>query len=432
MSNMNAELIDISQCKKHLDIEIPQEVCDVEITNIAREFAKKARVPGFRPGKAPLQVVKTRYRDEIVSEMMQHLLPKYFSDAVEGRDLDVVHAPQYEKVDYAMGQPLKFKAVFEVYPKLNISNYTGIPAEEISTAVEDAEIEDSIRKLQEDAAELVTVEEDRPVREGDFAEISYQGTIENSDEPPIVGDKAIAEVGGRTTVRQFSENLVGAKAGEEKIFEVEYPHDYPQKMLSGKTVHYKVKVETVKEKKLPELNDEFAQRLGEYQTLDALRAKIRQDIEAHKKEHAQEQLRDKLLEWLENNNEFEIPQSLVERQMEIRIQRLIRDLTRQGINPQRLDVDWSKVRDDQHKQAVRDVKGSLLLDYISDKEKIAVSDAEIDAEIQKVAAETKRPAEKVKEVLNRESGMERLRGQIRNRKTLDFLQERANIQPPAK
>jgi trigger factor len=210
---------------------------------------------------------------------------------------------------------------------------------------------------------------------------------------------------------------------------VEYPPNYPQKTLAGKTTQYKVKVETIKEKKLPELNDELAQSLGQYKSLDELKSKIREDLEKHKKERAEEQLRDRLLEWLETHNEFEIPQSLVERQIEIRLQRLIRDLARQGINPQRLDVDWSKIREDQHHQAIRDVKGSLLLDYIADKESIQVTDDEIEAEIDRIASETNRPAEKVKEVLGRESGMERLKGQIRSKKTLDFLQERANIQP---
>jgi trigger factor len=426
---MNAELTDISECRKHLDIEIPQEVCDTEITNIAKEFARKAKVPGFRPGKAPVQVVKTRYRDEIISEMMNHLLPKYFSDAVAGRQLDVVHAPHYEKVDYSLGQPLKFKAVFEVYPTLNVSNYNGIPAQEISTVIADSEIEESLKKLQEESAELAPVEGDRPIQPGDFAEISYEGRVEDSDEPPIIGEKAVVEVGGRTTVKEFSDNLLGAKTGEEKHFAVEYPPNYPQKTLAGKTTQYKVKVETIKEKKLPELNDELAQSLGQYKSLDELKSKIREDLEKHKKERAEEQLRDRLLEWLETHNEFEIPQSLVERQIEIRLQRLIRDLARQGINPQRLDVDWSKIREDQHHQAIRDVKGSLLLDYIADKESIQVTDDEIEAEIDRIASETNRPGEKVKEVLGRESGMERLKGQIRSKKTLDFLQERANIQP---
>ena len=425
---MKAELIDVSDCKKNLDIEIPQEVVDAEITHIAQDFAKKARVPGFRPGKAPAGVVKTRYHDEIVSEMMHRLLPKYFGDAIDERKLEIVRAPHFESVDYASGKPLRFKAVFEVYPILNISNYTEVPVEQVSTAVDESEVDESLKRLQEDMAELAPVIEDRPVQEGDFAEISFAGMIQGEDQP-ITAEKAVAEVGGKTTLKEFTDNLLGMKVGEEKAFSVSYRPDYPEKRLAGKTAEYKVKVETVKRKDVPEVNDEFAQRFGDHKTVDDLRKKIREDIGKHKSEGAQEQMREKLLKWLEDNNEFEIPESLVERQLQVRVQRLMRDLSRQGINPQRLDVDWSKIREDQQKQAIRDVKGSLILDYISLKENIRVTDEEIEAEIAKIAAETQRPKEKVREVLGKDSGLDRLGEQVRNKKTLDFLQERARIQP---
>ena len=426
---MKAELTDLSACKKSLDIEIPQEVIDKEITQIAHEFARQARVPGFRPGKAPITVVKTRYREEILSEMMKHLMPKYVGNAIEERSLEIVQSPRFESVDYAPGQPLRFKAVFEVYPAIDITNYEGIPARAVSAKVEDSEVEASLKKLQEDMAELIPVEEERPIKEGDFAEISFNGIIEGSDEPPVLGQKAVAEIGGRTTLREFSENLVGAKAGEDKTFAVQYRPDYPETKLAGKTVQYKVAVEAIKRKEVPELDDEFAQRLGDYKTIDDVKANILKNLEKRKHENAQEELREKLLEWLENNNDFELPESLVERQLQIRGQRLIRDLSRQGIHPERLDLDWSKIREDQHKQAIRDVKGSLILEHISDKENIIVTDEEVDAEIEKIAAETDRPTEKVREVLSRDSGLERLRGQIRNKKTLDLLQEKARIEP---
>ena len=424
---MKAELTDVSECKKNLDIEIPQDVVDHEITHIAQDFARKARVPGFRPGKAPIGVVKTRFRDEIITEMMQHLMPKYFGDAIDEKKLDIVQAPRFESVDYNSGSPLRFKAVFEVYPKLSITNYEGIPVQEVSSKVEESEVEASLKKLQEEMAELVPVEESRAIKDGDFAEISYSGAIEGSDEPPITGDKAVAEIGGRTTVKEFSENLIGATQNEEKTFKVVYRPDYPEKRFAGKTVEYKVKVDGIKVKEVPEINDELAQRFGDYKTLDELKAKIQEDLEKHKREHAQEQMREKMLEWLEDNNEFEIPESLVERQLQIRVQRLLRDLARQGINPQRLDVDWGKIREDQQQQAIRDVKGSLILDHISEKEHIRVEDEELEAEVDKIAAETNRPKERVKEVLSRESGLERLRGQIRNKKTLDVLEAKSRV-----
>jgi trigger factor len=203
--SMKAQLIDVSACKKNLDIEIPKEAVDEEIAHIAQEFARRARVPGFRPGKAPVTVIKSRYKEEIISEMMQHMLPKYFGQAVGTRKLDIVDAPQFEGIDYSTGQPLRFKAVFEVYPRLDITNYRGIPIEEVSSAVEETEVDASLKKLQDDMAELAPVEGDRPIKEGDFAEISFTGQIVGSDQPPVKAEKAVCEIGGRTTVKEFTE-----------------------------------------------------------------------------------------------------------------------------------------------------------------------------------------------------------------------------------
>ena len=425
---MKAELIDVSPTRKNLDIEIPQDAVDHEIHHIAQEFAKKARVPGFRPGRAPINVVRTRYREEIVSEMMQHLLPKYFGDAVEERKLDVVmNTPNFEKIDYENGQTLKFTATFEVYPDLNVSNYVGVPVEEVPASVTDEEVDNGLKVLQEEMSEMVPVDDERPIQENDFAEISFTGVVEGEAETPIAGNNVMCEIGGKTTLKEFTENLTGGKVGEEKQFPVSYRADYPEPRLAGKTVHYNLKVESLKEKKLPPLNDDFAQGYGDYKTLDELKTKVRGDIEKHKKDHAAEAMREKILEWLEDNNDFEVPSALVERQLESRLQRMLRDLARRGINPQRLDVDWGKIRTEQQGMSVRDVKGSLILDYVADKEGINVEDSEIDAEVEMIANETQRPKEKVREILSRENGLQRLTGQLRNRKTMNFLQEKAQM-----
>ena len=425
---MKAELTDISACKKSFDIEIPEDVVTKEISHISQHLMQRAKVPGFRPGKAPVSVIKTRYRDEIVSEMLQHLLPKYFLEAVKERDLDIVDEPQYESVDYDNGKPVRFKALFEVYPELNLTNYTGIPAESVSYDVQESDVEATLKKLQDDMSELSPLDEERPVKEGDFVEISFTGTV-TGEEEPMFSEKATVEVGGPSTLKEFTENLTGATLNEERTFSVTYRDDYPEKRLAAKALQYKVKIEALKEKKVPELNDEFAQGLGQYATFPELRAKVREDLEKHKREHANEELREKLLRWLEENNEFEVPETLVERQIQIRMQRLLRDLSRQGINPQRLDVDWAKIGADQRQQAIRDVKGSLILSYVAHKEKIDVTDDDVEAEIDRIATEMNNPRQRVKEVLSKDSGMARLRSQIQNKKTLDFLRQHAVIQP---
>jgi trigger factor len=275
------------------------------------------------------------------------------------------------------------------------------------------------------------VAEARPTKESDFVEISFHGITHGADgteEEPISADKAVVEIGGASTLKEFTENLLGAKQNDEKKFSVTYDPNYPEKRLAGKTVEYAVKIEALKEKKIPELNDEFAQSIGEYKTFEELRSKIRADMEKHKREHATEELREKLLLWLEDNNTFEVPNALVDRQIQTRMQRMVRELSRQGVNPQRLDVDWGKIREDQRQQSIRDVRGTLILQYVAEKEKIEVTDEEVDLEIERIANEANKPVEKIREVLGRESGLARLRDQITNKKTLDFLQERARIQ----
>ena len=428
---MKAELTDISTVKKSLDIEIPQEVVDGEVTSIAQQFRRRARVPGFRPGKAPLSIVKNRYRDDILSEVFQSLLPKYFSDAARDQDLDIVHEPSYEDVDYDNGEPLRFKAVFEVYPQLDVKNHTGIPVEEIPTEVSDAEIDEALERMLEEHAEMTPVEEDREIRTGDFVEIAFTGSTEDAgeDAPDLSAEKALCEIGGETTLAEFTENLTGLKAGEEKAFDVTYKDDHPDKNLAGKKANFSVQVESIKEKHRPALDDDFAQSLGDFDKFDDLRANVRENLEQHRRHHADEQTHEAILRWLEDNNEFEVPDSLVENQLQIRLQRLMRDLSQQGVNPQRLDVDWGKIRADQYEQAVRDVRGSLILEHLAKRKNIEVEEEEIEREIEAIAAQMGRPKENVREILTKNEGLDRIKGQIRNKKVLGMVQEQAKFVP---
>ncbi len=426
---MKAELTDISPVKKRFEIEIPDDVVSGEVTTIAREFAKRARVPGFRPGRAPLGVVKNRYREDIQSELYQHLLPKYFAEAVKDRDLDLVDSPVFEEVNYLSGQPLRFKAVFEIYPTLDITNHDKIPIEEIPTEVTDEEIDQALERMREEQAEMTPVEEDRGAEAGDFVEISFTGTIEGEDTDPLTGENVLCEVGGETTVKEFTEHLMGGRPGEEKDFEVQYKEEHPDPKLSGKTIHYAIRLGSLKQKSRPPLDDDFAQSLGEYETLDDLKAKIRENIGKHKENGANEQAQDALLRWLEENNEFEVPERLIEQQAEIRLQRLVRDLAGRGIKPERLDVDWGKIREDQYAQAVRDVRGSLILDHLADREGVDATEEEISQEIGLVASGMNNTPDQVREALIKNNGLGRLTGQIRNRKVLEILQERAEIVP---
>ncbi len=427
---MKAELTDISPVKKRFDVEIPAAVVTAEIDTVARKLSKKARVPGFRPGKAPLGVIKTRYRDDIVSEMYQHLLPHYFDDAVKEKNLKVVDSPDFEEVDYEQGGPLRFKAVFEIYPTLNITNHTEIPIEEVPTEVTEAEVDETLARMVEERAEMTPVEEDRAAVEGDFVEISFTGTLEgDANDDALSAEKALCEIGGKATIDEFSENLTGARAGEDLSFTVKYRDDHTEARLAGKSAEYTVRVESIKEKLRPELDDEFAQGLGDYPTLADLRAELRKNLQEHKQSRAEDQTRDALVRWLEDNNQFDVPDALVEHQVQVRLQRLMRDLSRQGVNPKQMDLDWGKVRDEQYEQAVRDVRGSLILDHLAEEENVEVSDAEVDQEIEAMATQMQQSTHSVREALNGNNGIEKIKGQISNNKILKILKDRARVVP---
>jgi trigger factor len=440
------ELNDISDVRKSIEVEVPADVVSAEITAIAREFARRARIPGFRPGKAPLGLIKTHYRDDILSEAYQHLLPRYFSDAAREKELDLVDSPIFEKVDYTSGEPLRFTAVFEVYPEVNVENYTGIPVEDIQSTIDDNEVDKYLESLREERAEMVPVDDERPVAAGDFAEISFTGSFDGPASPAedaaegpdaeapappegFIREKALCEIGGENTVREFTENLTGAAPGEERTFVVAYRDDHPDQRLAGRSVRYAVEVEGIKKKVVPDLDDEFAASLGKYKTVADLRAEIAENMAKHRKQHADQQIRDSLLRWLEDHNAFEVPETLVERQLEVRLNRLVRNLAQQGMNPERLDIDWARIRSEQYDQAIRDVRGMLILDHIAEREDVSVADSEIDHEITSMAEEMKQPEAAVRETLRKNEAIGRMRDQIRHRKVMGMLQAQARMVP---
>jgi trigger factor len=286
--------------------------------------------------------------------------------------------------------------------------------------------------LLEEHSEMRPVAEDRPVEAGDFVKITFTGTLGGGDGEEgetLTGEKALCEIGGETTVAEFTENLTGARAGEDRAFEVRYRDDHPDKRLAGKAVSYQVHLESLKRKHRPEPDDEFAGSIGDYKTIADLRTAVRNDLERHKKDHAKQRTRDSLLGWLGAHNEFEVPEVLVEHQLEARLQNLMQDLYRRGVDPRGLSVDWGRIRQDQYENAVRDVRGSLILDHLAEKENISVTDAELDERISQMAADMNQPEARVREVLARDDGAERIRRQIRNDRLFGFLEEQASIRP---
>ncbi len=415
-------------CERELAIEIPADVVQQETDATVKEFLKHARLPGFRRGKVPASVIKSRFADDIRSEVVDKLVPRYFRQEVEKQGLLVVSQPKVTDLHLHEGEPLRFKATFEVLPPIEISGYKEVRAEKPEITVTDDEVEGTLKQLQEQHASYSAVE-GRPIQDGDFAQVSFQSRAKEGDaaQPPVSLDDIMVQVGGENTVKEFTENLRGANVGDEKTFDVTYGDDFQDERLRGKTMTYTVQVKAIKKKDVPELNDEFVKELGgDFKDLADLRQKIRENMEAEKKHHAEHEAKDKLVDELVRRNEFPVPEALVERQIDLRLERGLRALASQGMKAEDMKkMDFARLRAGQRESALKEVKASLILDRIADAEKIEVSEEEIEKEIDALAEQTKQTPDAIRARLTRDGALDRIRDRIRSEKTLEFLYSRS-------
>ena len=421
--------------RREIQVEIPADAVSRETEKIIQKMQKVARLPGFRSGKVPSTVIKQRFAEEIKSEVVESLIPRYFQQEAEKQKLVPVSQPRVTDLHIADGEPLRFKASFEVLPEIEVSGYHELTVEKPDTAVTDQEVEEQLGRLREQQATYTAIEE-RAIENGDYAQVSLEGipkpgpasTDASADEAPkpVKVDDVMVEVGGANTVREFTENLRGTRPGEQRSFEVSYPADFSDQRLAGKNFEYTVALKAIKQKHLPELNDDFAKELGgEINSLDELKQKIREGME-HEKQHAAEREgKEKILDELVKRHDFPVPEALVDRQIDVRLERGLRALAAQGMrNEDMKKMDFNRLRAGQKEAAEREVKASLLLDKIADAEHIEVSDEEIDHEVQALATQTRQSPDAVRARLTREGALDRIRNRLRNDKALDYLYRR--------
>jgi trigger factor len=409
--------------KRELEIEIPVEDISRETDTLIQKYQKVARIPGFRSGHAPASIIRQRFAQDIQNDVMDALVPKYFRKETERLGLIPVSQPRVTDLHAHQGEPVRFKASFEVMPEIKVEGYKELRAEHPEISVTDQEVEDALKALQEQKATFSPVE-GRSIADGDYAQASLDG-VPKPDEPgmkPVHMDEVLVEIGGKNTMPEFTENLRGANAGDERSFDVRYPEDFSDERLRSKTFAYKVKIIAIKQKSLPELNDDLAKELGEFKTLDEVRQKIREGMEQDRLREAEREAKDKLLGELVRRNEFEIPEALVDRQIDVRLDRGLRALASQGMRSEDMKkLDFARLRAGQRDQALQEVKASLLLEKIADEESIAVGDEEIDREIEALAKQTNQAPDAIRARLTRDGALDRIRNRIRNEKALDFL-----------
>ena len=431
-------------CTRELVIDVPADEVAAAWRKVAANYRKYAKIPGFRAGKVPESVVRRRFAAEIRKEVIDTLLPERFNKAVSEQNLRPVGQPKVTELTLEDESPLHAKAIFEILPAFSIDGYKDVKVDKPSVEITEEEFQHELAHLRDSRATIEPVEEDRALQDGDWAEISYKGQIqpdssatpsaaapEGDAEPqpveaqPISGENTLVEIGGKDTVEAFSNSLRGVKPGQELKVEVIYPPDYSETKLAGKTVAYEVEVKAIKKRILPELNDDFAKELGHYEDYAALETSVREYIASRKRRSVESETKDRLFASMTERFTFPVPESLVQDQIDTRLERGLRALAAQGMQPEQMrKLDFTRLRAAQRDSALAEVKTNILLDRIAGEENITVDDEELDRELQIVSLQSREPLDALKVRLTKDGGLDRIREQLRRDKTASVLYER--------
>lgn len=414
----------IDGCKHELEIFVPDEDIARETDRVVSEIQKKVKLPGFRPGKAPASIIRTRFANEVRQDVLESLIPKFFNKRVEEEELRVVGTPSVKDVHFASGEPLRFKAEFEVAPEIELKTYRGLQVHYHEPEVSDEEVAKRLEDLREQKAQYVNIDP-RPAEENDYAVVSLDSLSGTTE--PITDQEMTMRIGDPDKLPAFSEALLGMSPEEVKEFEVTYPEDYGQDSLSGKTVRFRMKLKMLRTKELPDLNDEFAKDLGDFETLDQLRDALRKSIFHEKENAAQQVAKEEAVTKLVEAHEFPVPEAYIERQLEAEAENQVRRAGGKAVDIKRLKeaVDWKKFSDALRPSALREVKASLLLEKVADAESIHPTNDEVDREVQRIARQEREPVAAVRKKLQKAGILDRIAHQIRVNKTLNFLFEHA-------
>jgi len=423
---------------RSIEVEAPAGDVDKAFRNVTRRYAKIARIPGFRAGKVPESLIKSRFAKEVRQEVLESLLADKFRHALEEQKLNPVSQPQVSELQLVEGQPLKFKATFEVLPEINVEGYNSISVQKPDATLTDEEYQAELDAVLDHHATVEPVEEDRPLADGDSAEISFKGNVQDlaqtvteegvenkTQQPELTGEDALIEIGGKHTVQAFTDALRGAKVGQELTFEASYPSEFGDARLAGKTVNYDVTVKAIKKKVYPERDEEFAKQLGNYESWSDFETKLREHVASRKKNSLESQARDKMLDELIGKYQFPVPETFVQQQIDARLERGLRALAQQGMTPEAMrQLDFGRLRAAQRDQAVSEVKASLLLDKIAERENITVSDEDLERELLMLSIQQREPLEALRKRLTEDGSLNRIREQLRREKTGAALYEK--------
>jgi trigger factor len=413
----------IEGCKHELEISIPVDEVESETSRVASDVQKRARLHGFRPGKAPSSLIRKQFSGDIRQKVLEALIPKYLHKQFEAENLNVVGTPDIKDVHFHDGEPLRFKAEFEVVPQIELGDYRDVEVPYHDPAITDEDVNNRVEEMRQQKAQYVNIDP-RPLEDGDHAVVALE-SISGVEGEPVKQDEMVLEIGGGDTFEAFTENLRGLSPGDEKEFVVTYPEDYGGKRLAGKSVTFRATVKGVRRKDLPELNDDFAQDLGDYRGLEELREAIRKALFAQRQHEAQQEAKNRIIDNLVDQHTFPVPEVFVERQVRSRVEQSLRAMAGDGIDPRKLQLDWEKVKETQRDKAVREVKASLLLSRIAEREAIGAARDEVDREVERIARQQREPVAALHMKFEKDGTLGRIASQIQTDKTLNFLFEHA-------
>ncbi len=432
---MNPELT------REIEVEAPAEEVSKSFRTVVKKYQKLARIPGFRAGKVPETLIRSKFAKEVRQEVLEGLVSEKFRSAIDEQKLHPISEPQLRELQLFDGQPLKFKAAFEVAPVIDIAGYETVRATKPDTALTNDEYEAELNRVLDGHATVEPVEEDRELVEGDWADIRFVGEVkdlaqtvteeglkdasEGDANKEFTGQDVLVEIGGKNTIPAFNDALRGSKPGQELKFEVSYPEDFGEKRLAGQTVGYDVTVKGIKRKTYPERDAEFAKQLGNYESWEEFETKLREHAASRKKDALESQAKDKMVGDLVERFQFPVPESFVQQQIEARLDRGLRALAQQGMSVEDMrKLDFARLRDAQRGQAINEVKASLLLDRIAEAEGVTVSNEDLDRELLMLSIQSREPLEALRERLSHDGGLDRIREQMRREKTGSVLYEK--------
>ena len=423
---MKTEFIDVSDTHKSLVVEIPSTVVDAEIDKIARDYSKAARIPGFRPGKVPAKVVRQRFRDQILHDVVHGLIPRAVDEALRDKGIEPVDTPDIKDVVVEEGQPLKFTASFETVPPIDPGDYATLSLPGAAGAVDEAAVEEALAGLRERGARYEPVEE-RGVETGDSVQLDLERTAtgENGEAQTDKHDGVTVDLGAPANPPGFDDALLGMNVGERKAFDVTYPEDYAVGELAGTTVQYDATVKAIRRRVVPELDDEFAKDLGNFEDLQALRARVRSDLEHQMMHEHEREVRGELVRQIAERVDIEVPALLLNRELDRRVEEFVRRLIDQQVDPMKTNINWEDFREKQRDAAIEAVKSALYLDEVARRENITASDADVDEEIARYAERSGRTPAAVRSRLEKDGALGRVYAGIRRERTVDFLLSRA-------